>query len=718
MSIFNKNSSRFWRNITLRAVVILSCVTLIVWLLPRNQGPMLHYDVNRPWLYGSLIAPFDFPVYKTDSAIKAEQDSLLRDFQPYYTFQADVAQRSVDNFQADYPGNINGIPPHIKVLLVAQLQRVYKAGIMQTTDYNRFEQDTTSMIRIVTHKAASGVKVNRLYSTMSAYESFFSDPTLMPYRQALQQLNLNNYILPNIVFDKKRTTAERDDLLSAIPQASGMVLNGQKIVDKGEMIDEYTYQVLHSFEKEMQRRQASNNEARSVLMGQAFYVALLFILFTIYLELYRKDYFNDHRKIMMLYTLITIFPILVSLMMRHNFFSVYILPFAMTPMFVRVFLDSRTAFMAHVTMVLICVAALKYPYEFMILQLVAGLIVILSMRELSKRAQIFQAALFVTLATCFMYFILQVMTSKVSVEQTLDFSMYYHFLVNGVLLLLAYPLMWLVEKTFGFVSSVTLFELSNTNRGLIRQLSQVAPGTFQHSITVSNLAEEIAIRIGRARPLLVRTGALYHDIGKMHDPVYFTENQVGVNPHKHLTNEESARKIIAHVTEGVVMAQKAHLPKDIIDFITTHHGRGLVKYFYINEQNAHPDVVIDKAPYCYPGPNPSTLEQAILMMADGVEAASRSLPAYTEENITKLVNAIIDNDIAEGFFNDCPVTFRDIRLAKEVLIERLKNIYHTRIQYPTLSEEAQKTTQKEEESKNPPLSNILDEKAKEANESE
>ena len=495
----------------------------------------------------------------------------------------------------------------------------------------------------------------------------------------LQRCNLNNYIEPNLIYDKERSLTERNDLLSSIPPASGMVMSGQKVIDRGDIVDEYTYRVLNSFEREIKRRSATQNEITSTIIGQIILVTLMVTLFTIYLALFRRDYFNKPRSIAMLYSLITFFPVIVAIMMRHNFMSVYIVPFAMVPMFVRVFMDSRTAFISHVTMLLICTIAVRYQYEFIIIQIVAGLIAIYSLRELTRRAQVFKTGILVAMGSALVYLALQMIQDN---DFTImDHDMYYHFVVNGVLLLLAYPLMYIVEKMFGFVSSVTLFELSNTNRGLLRDLSEIAPGTFQHSITVGNLAAEIANKIG-ANSLLVRTGALYHDIGKMADPVFFTENQAGVNPHDHLDYKESARIIINHVTEGVKMAERENLPTIIRDFIVTHHGTGMTKFFYIKYKNEHPDEEIDPKPFEYPGPNPFTREQAILMIADGVEAASRSITEYTEENIATLVNKIIDGDVADGYFKDCPITFRDIALAKIVLIERLKAIYHTRISYP------------------------------------
>ena len=420
------------------------------------------------------------------------------------------------------------------------------------------------------------------------------------------------------------------------------------------------------------------------LIGQSLLVLMLVILFTVYLVLFRKDYFEKPRSIAMLYAMIIIFPVLVSLMMRHLFFNVYIIPFAIVPIFIRVFMDSRTAFITHVIMILLSAVAVKYQYEFIIIQLVAGLVAIYSLRELEKRSQIFLTAVLVTITSSLTYLAIQLIQNEDF--SNLDSTMYIYFAINGFLLLFAYPLMLIVEKTFGFISAVTLFELSNTNNELLRRMSEVASGTFQHSINVGNLGAEIANKIG-AKAQLVRTGALYHDIGKMENPVFFTENQAGVNPHDKLSDMESARIIISHVADGLALAEKYNLPTVIKEFITTHHGAGLAKYFYVNYQNEHPDEEVDVSAFSYPGPNPFTLEQAILMMTDTVEAASRSLPEYTEESISALVNKLIDTQIADGNFKECPITFRDIDIAKQVLIERLKSMYHTRIQYPELKKE-------------------------------
>ena len=684
MEKFYSSRKLKWRNFLSRTLLVLITVLLIVWALPRNESKQFRYDIGKPWMYGSFIAKFDFPIYKTDETIKEQEDSLLETYQPYYNYDQAVEKKQVSKFLADYQNGIPGLPHNYVRLIADRLHRLYQVGIMDTPEYNEAYRDSTSQVRLVSGNSAQSISLACVYSTLSAYEQLFIDEQIAMQRPILQRCNLNNYIEPNLIYDKGKSETERNDLLSSIPPASGMVMSGQKVIDRGDIVDEYTYRVLSSFEREIKRRSATQTQITNTIIGQVIFVTLMVFLFTMYLGLFRRDYFNKPRSIAMLYTLITLFPVVVSLMMRHNFLSVYMLPFAMVPIFVRVFMDSRTAFVCHVTMILICTTAVRYQYEFIIIQLVAGLIAIYSLRELTRRAQVFKTAILVGIGSTFVYLALQLMQDNDF--SSMDHDMYYHFVVNAVLLLIAYPMMYIIEKMFGFVSSVTLFELSNTNRGLLRDLSEIAPGTFQHSITVGNLAAEIANKIG-ANALLVRTGALYHDIGKMKNPVFFTENQAGVNPHDTLSYQESARIIISHVTEGVKLAERENLPTIIRDFIVTHHGTGITKFFYIKYKNEHPEEEVDPAPFTYPGPNPFTREQAILMIADGVEAASRSLPEYTEESISTLVNRMIDQDVTDGYFKECPITFCDLAIAKLVLIERLKAIYHTRISYPEMKKQ-------------------------------
>ena len=692
MNKYDMSERNQWKKILSRMALVLISVVIIVLFIPRNSGPQFRYDVGKPWMYGSLIAKFDFPIYKTDEAIKQERDSLLRNFEPYFNFKENMESAQMTRFFEDFTGGLPGMPATYTNIVADKLHQLYKSGIMGATEFSSIAQDTTKMIRVIDGKTAYSVRISRVLSTMTAYEQIYLDERLAPYRAQLQRCNLNEYIEPNLIYDKERSEAEKNDLLGQIPLASGMVLAGQKIVDRGEIVDDYTFRVLSSFEKETQRRSASTTAVPSTIAGQVIFVSLFIILFTMYLGMFRRDYFSKPRSIAMLYAMITVFPILVSLMIEHNVFSVYILPFAMAPIFIRVFMDSRTAFLTHIVMVMLCAAAVKYQYEFIIVQLVAGLVAIYSLRELSQRGQLFKTALFVTLASCAIYFALQLMTDNTFT--TVDNSMYKYFVINGIMLLFVYPLMLIIEKTFGFISNVTLIELSNTSKDLLRRLSEVAPGTFQHSIMVSNLASAIAEKIG-AKAQLVRTGALYHDIGKMQNPAFFTENQNGVNPLDNMSRIDAAHIVINHVTDGLKLAEKYNLPGVIKDFISTHHGAGMTKYFYVSYRNEHPDEPIDDSLFTYPGPNPFTREQAILMMADSVEAAARSLPEYTEFSISNIVNKIVDGQLQEGYFEYCPITFHDIAMAKQVLIERFKSIYHTRVSYPELKKPALKRDDEE-----------------------
>lgn len=685
MSLIGRKEAKYWHNLLMRVWITALTVAIIVWFLPRDSNSKRYnYDVGKPWMYQSFIAQFDFPIYKSEDAIKQEQDSILKGLMPYYNYDPTREKKELERFNKDFSSELTGLSHHYRTIIIDRIHRLYSAGIMNTPEYNAIAHDSTNMVKVVDGKSATPIEIGCMYSTMSAYEALLKDEELSKDRALLQKLNLTNYLEPNLTYDKEKTETERTDMLGSIPLASGMVLSGQKIIDRGEIVDDYTYRVLSSFERELQRRNATQMELTTTFIGQVIYVTILVMLFTMYIALFRKDYFDKPRSIMMLYVMITLFPIAVAMMIEHNWFNVYIVPFAMAAIFARMFMDSRTAFVTQLTIVLICAAAVKYQYEFIIIQIVSGLVAIYSLRELSSRAQVIKTAALVTVSCCAVYLALQMMQESDVLK--LDSKMYTHFAVNGVLLLLSYPLMYLIEKTFGFTSNVTLFELSNTFKGVLRNLSEVAPGTFQHSITVGNLAAEVANRIG-ADSLLVRVGALYHDIGKMTNPAFFTENQAGVNPHDALTCKESAKIIIGHVTEGVKIAEKANLPTIIKDFILTHHGRGMAKYFYIKYQNEHPDEVVDKEQFTYPGPNPFTREQALLMMADTCEAASRSLQEYTEESISSLVDRLIDAQVADGCFKDCPITFRDIAQAKQVLTERLMSIYHTRIQYPELKKE-------------------------------
>ena len=674
-------TNTYWRSLLTKVALAIATITLIVWAMPRDNSLNFKVEKGKPWRYADFTAPFDFPIYKSEELVKQERDSLLREFEPYYNYDASVEAKQVKQFKQDYADGIPGVPDEQLALIVQYLHTFYEQGILNSSEYNELRIDTLKTIRVVIGKNAVSTPVTKLYSTVGAYERLFLDTSLAEYKAALVKCNLNDYIMANLSYDKERSESGQADLLSSIPLASGVAQSGQKIIDRGDIVDERTYNILESFFRESERRQKDDAKLSYVILGEILYVGLLIICLTFYLSLFRKDYFDKPRSVMMLYSLILLFSLTASLMVSHSVLHVFIIPFAMVPIFVRVFMDSRTAFIAHTIMVLICAAILQHPLEFIAVEMMAGFIAIFSLRELSSRSQLFWTAMLVTVSTMLTDLALNWIRDNDITK--IDYNEFYYLLINGLLLFCSYPLLYIMEKAFNFTSNITLIELSDMNKALLRRMSEVAPGTFQHSIQVGNLAAEIANKID-AKSQLVRTGALYHDIGKITNPIYFTENQAGMNPHDGKTYIESAQMLISHVTEGLKLAEKHNLPQVIKEFIATHHGLGKTKYFYTKQKNEFPDEFVDDLLFTYPGPNPSTKEQAILMMADAVEAASRSLPDYTEQSIRELVNRIVDAQVAEGYFRECPITFRDIQYAKTVLIEKLKTIYHTRISYPEL----------------------------------
>lgn len=684
MALFSQKEDISWQDLLIRSAIVIGTVVIILWCMPRDSRNYLYAEIGKPWKYGDLTAPFDFPVYKSELKVKQERDSIYRLFEPYFSIDLSVENSQVRKFLEQYDNGMPNLPDDYISIIANRLHRLYQQGIISAPDYSQLaDKDTVRTIRIVNGKRATSIALKAFYSTKSAYEHLINDPMMAPHRVALQRCNLNNFIVPNIIYDKEKSETELEELRRSVPLANGVMQKGQKIIDRGAIVDEAKYLAIESFRKEFERRGRDETQLKLTLFGETIYVSLIVIFFTLYLSLFRKDYFEKLRSIAMPYTLIIIFTLLTALMVRNTFAHVFMLPYAMLAIFIRIFMDSRTAFITHLVMVLLCASMLQHTFDFVIVEATAGMVAIFSLRELQYRSQLFKTALLVTISSILMHFAYDLMT--VSDIERIDTSNYNYLVINGILLLFAYPLLYLLEKTFGFVTDITLIELNNTNNPLLQRMSELTPGTFQHSIQVGNLAAEIAKKIG-AKSQLVRTGAMYHDIGKMTNPVYFTENQSSINPHDGMSQIDSARIIISHVTEGLKLAEKFNLPTVIREFISTHHGQGKTKYFYVNYKNEHPDDPVDDLLFTYPGPNPFTREQAILMMADSVEAASRSLPDYTEQNIRDLVNRIIDGLLADGFFRDCPITFRDISYAKTVLIEKLKTIYHARVSYPELKQ--------------------------------
>ena len=683
MNSINSQRRFSYKDLLYKCLIFVVTVSIISYFMPKEGKFNYDFELDTPWKYGLLQASFDFPIHKSEQQIQKEQDSLLVLYQPYFDVDKNVEKNMLLKLREDYNQHLKHSLPSSDYIrhIERTLKHIYEKGVLSVQDAQLLSEDSIQTILLVDKNVATSQPVDRLYTVKGAYEHLLNADTLHYNKRILQACNLNNYLTSNINYDLEKSEASLQELLSTVSPAKGVVQNGQKIVDRGEIIDQQTYDILNSLRHAWEKRSDTVQEIHLTFIGQTLLVSVLILCFMIFLELFRKEYYQRKRSVLLLFALIVFFPVILSIMVEENLSNVYVVPLAMIPIIIGIFLDSRTAFMAHTTIILICSIFLRYPHQFIILQMAAGMTAIYSLRELSQRSQLLRTALIVVISYAILYFAFELIQEDDLTK--LNTRMYIYFVINGILLLFVYPLLFILEKTFGFTSNVTLVELSNINNKLLRQMSEVVPGTFQHSLQMANLAAEAANKIG-ANSQLVRTGALYHDIGKMVNPAFFTENQTNVNPHKNLSYEQSAQVIINHITDGIKLAEKHQLPKVIKDFIRTHHGKGMAKYFYISYKNDHPDEEIDIEKFSYPGPNPFTKEQAILMMADAVEAASRSLSEYTEESIGTLIEKIIDGQVSEGYFKECPITFKDIATVKALFKEKLKTVYHTRITYPEL----------------------------------
>ena len=664
------------------AAYFIVAALLIAYFFPREGKFRYQFYEGKPWRYGLLTAPSDFPIYKTDEEVQSERDSVLRTFEPYYRQNAEVITKEVERLRNNYNQKLRGKVSSAYMQYVEKsLHELYENGIISTQDLDQLRKEERQRINIRENTVAQSRYVSDLFTVRTAYEFIINNCPASLDRAKLQSCDINDYLIENVTYDADMSEKVRNTLLQSVPIANGMVQAGERIVDRGEIIDNHTYNVLRSLKIVHEQKSGGSQAQGIILAGQFVLVFGLMFCFWTYLWSFRLKIFYNRRNNLFMVLCIFVCCILTELCVSLGLLNVYIIPYAIVPIVVRTFFDSRTAPFIHLIIVLICSLMVPFPHEFLLLQIIAGMVVTFSLKELSERSQLIRSSFFIFMAYVVGYLSL-VLFQEASLQK-INWLMMLYFGINFILLMFTYVLVYILEKTFGYVSSITLVELSNINRPLLKKLSETCPGTFQHSLQVSILASEAAAKIG-ADAQLVRTGALYHDIGKMWNPVFFTENQTSVNPHNQLSFDQSAQIIISHVTEGMKMAEKEGLPKAVTNFIRTHHGRGKTKYFYNSYRNKYPDQPVDEKLFTYPGPNPFTKETAILMMADSVEAASRSLKEHTEENIVGLVNRIIDSQIADGLLRNTPLTFKDIEDVKAVFIEKLKTMYHTRISYPDL----------------------------------
>lgn len=664
------------RNLLILLSVI--SVLLTVYFMPAGHKESYSYTVGKPWTYDVLIAPFSFSIVKADDVWQAEADSTKAAFAPYFSRNAGVAESALARFDRFYTDSLNKLVwEESYMALRRRLEKVYKDGIISTADEEILSGK--ELFRIYEGNTSSFVQTSGVRSIRDAYR-YVTDADIYVYdRYTLLQHNLEQYIQPNIIYDEARSDADLTAQLNEISHFKGMVVEGQKIIDQGEIVDENKSLIIQSYLDIVNEKSSSNRFRLLTWTGRAVYTLLCFLLLFVYLELYRIDDIESRSILYFLYGSVTLFTVSVGLFTQYSDWSILLFPCSMLAIMLRIFLDSRTAFTGYLVFILCTSLVVSMPYEYILLQLTAGLTGIYSLKELSQRSQILRTALLIFIAYSLVWGALQMM--QLENIRDIDPWIFLSFAINCIVILLVYPLLFVIEKLFGFTSNVTLIELSNINNPLLRELAEKAPGTFQHSMQVSTLAAEAATHI-KANPQLVRTAALYHDIGKIDNAPFFTENQNKVNPHDKLTPRESARIITGHVEKGLELAARYGLPESIRSFIASHHGKGVARYFYIKYTQEHSGETPDPLDFNYPGPNPDTKEAALLMMADAVEAASRSLKEYTEESIAELVDKIIDTQVHEGYFEDCPISWKEINKVKEIFKEKLRTMYHTRISYP------------------------------------
>lgn len=668
----------FTKDNIIRALLLIGATVIISLCFPRNDRFEYSYDLGKPWPYSLLTAPFDIPIELDTASMRIKRDSIDRVFMDIYKFEPEISKAQLQSFSAHLDSV--ACPTVTKNRIYNHLAKVYRNGIVDNSTYEKIRTGELPHMRLIADNSTYQRSTSDMRSVKSAYSSFDSIPGISS--RLLHDVGFADYLSPNVSIDEDMTIKLREAEYQKALTPIGLLQKGERIVDRGEVISMQTFTILNTYEQMARERDNNTVSHHYPMAGKILVVIILFVSIYLFLWMIRWKFFYDLRKMAFLMTLLTGFTVIALLTARHTTNGLYIVPFAMIPILITTFFDSRVATYAHIHEVLMVALVATFPIEFVFVQFIAGVTAIFSIRELSKRAQLMRAAIFVFISYCISFFAFELMKEGDIASQNM--RMYIFFLINAVLLSFSYILIFVIEKLFGFISTVTLVELADVNNPLLRELSQECPGTFQHSLQVSNLCAEAARKI-HANVQLIRVGALYHDVGKLSNPAFFTENQHGVNPHTSLTPSQSAEIVINHVRDGIKLADKAKLPQLVADFISQHHGKGKAKYFYTMACNAAGgEDKVNPSLFSYPGPNPTTKEASILMMADAVEAASRSLKEYNDDNIRALVNKIIDSQIADGMFADSPISFRDVEKVKEVFIERLKTIYHTRISYPEL----------------------------------
>lgn len=685
-----KGIVRFWKTIQIVIIYIIS-ILLVYFMFPREGKFRYEYTKNKPWKHENLVAPFDFPIFKSDQQVQQELDSLQNNSYLYFLNDSLVGSNMITAFTNDYNSiaSTMGVGDNITArlsstgsLVAGILKETYSLGIIERHPVLEGKPADLTAIMVVSDGLAEEHRLVAFFTGRSSYEHVTGqlEEASKSSLAVLNRMNLNDYLEPNILYDEETTLKVHQAALDEMTLTKGMVQTGQLIIATGQLVTQSDFLIIESLRKEYEYNPNVGKNYLVVYLGQFLLITLIFLALFWFIYYFRKDILISRRQTFFTLGLIVVMVGLTRAASTHEAVSVYVIPFVLVPIFLKTFFDIRYALFVHMITLLLAGFWVPNSYQFVLMNFLAGLVGLFSLRSYYKRGILFYTATFVTAAYALIYIILALL-------QEGDFSQINWINVlwiagNGLLILTVYPLVFLIERIFGFLSDATLFELSDTNQPLLRALAEKAPGTFQHSMQVASLAEEAVLKIG-GNSLLVRAGALYHDIGKMENPQYFIENlHEGSNPHNDMDERSSAKVIISHVIKGVEIAKKNGLNEKIIDFISTHHGTSTVQFFYRTFLNTNPDEEVDINEFTYPGPKPSSKENAVLMMADSVEAASRTLKAYTRESISDLVENIVKRQEEEGQFSEADITFADISTLKEIFKNRLSNIYHSRIEYP------------------------------------
>ena len=657
---------------------------VIVFLMPKEAKFKYEFQKGKPWLHENLYAPYDFAVLKSEDELKQEEKAIREKASQYYVQDEAVTEKALYNFNNNVLNQLDTlkVKEHKKYLEIVPLgiellKKIYKQGIIQPTES---ENNSELITLLVDNETVERERSD--FHTIGTATSFLSSESQKLKRndgELLLNLILDN-VYHNVLFDEETTRKVLQSRLDKLSKTKGKVEKKQLIISKGQVVNEELWLQLQSLKKEYELKQGGEKNFLLILAGQVLIVGMIFLVMVLFLSLFRQNIINVNNRVLFIVVSFTITVLMGMIPLYFEQVPIYALPFCILPILIKSFYDELLASYVYFLAVILIGFYAPNGFEFVFLQCIAGLIAVFSLVSLRKRSQLLTTVLiiFLTYALCD----LAILIVQEGNWQNIKIENFYWFGASAILTLLVYPLIYIYEKIFGFLSDVTLMEIADTNSPLLRQLSTEAPGTFQHSMQVANLAEKAILKIG-GNPLLVRTGALYHDIGKMEAPHYFIENQVGgINPHDDIEPEESASIIINHVIKGIEMAKKHNLPEVIIDFIRTHHGTSTVKYFLYQYKEQHPDKELDLSNFTYPGPIPFSKETAVLMMADACEAASRSLNEYSQKSLTNLVTNIIDGQANEGQFANANITYKDISTIKNIFINMLQNIYHVRIAYP------------------------------------